>query len=341
VIIDAFTHVHPRRFLDRLMAASPALADEIALVYGVAALHDMDRRFKLMDLFGPDYRQVICLSGPPLDKLAPDVAVALARLANDEMAALVLAHPDRFAGFAAILPMNTGKDPAWRDAPMREAERTIVQLGALGLQLHTNVAGRPPTAPETIGVFDVAAEHGRAIWLHPERGQDHADYQADERSDYEIWFALGWPHETSVAMAHIVFSGLFDRHPDLKVIAHQMGGTIPYLEGRVANVWERLGVRTPDRPYRALRESMKKKPIDYFRMFHADIVGAVSPAALRCCIEFFGVDRVLYGSDTPFGPQGGEGYMRSTREALLGLSLDEPDLQAVLAGNARRLFDIS
>ncbi|CAN5772303.1 amidohydrolase family protein [soil metagenome] len=334
--LDVFTHVHPKRFLDRLVAASPQLGGEIALVYGVNALHDMDVRFRLMDTVGGDYRQVLCLSGPSLDTLPPAQAVELSRLANDEMAALVADHPDRFEGFAATLPMNTATEPSLADAALRESERAIRELGALGVQVHTQVAGRPVTAPETMQVFDVVAGLNGAVWLHPERGQEHHDYMGASRSEFEIWFALGWPHETSVAMAHIVFSGVFDRHPELVIIAHQMGGTIPYLEGRIANVWERLGARTPDRPYVALRQAMTRRPVDYFRMFHSDTVGAVGPTALQCCTEFFGVDRLMYASDAPFGPNGGQGYLQSTMASLDALAISSQQRQAIYEHNARR-----
>lgn len=336
--VDVFTHVQPRRFLDRLLDASPALAEEIGLVYGVKALYDMSERFRVMDRFGSGYRQVLTLSGPPLDSLDPKTAVELARLANEEMAALVDAHPERFEGFVASLPMNTASSPALADAPMKAAEHAVTQLGALGVQLHTQVAGRAVTEPATIGVFDTMALLNKPIWLHPERGPSHPDYPGHERSDFEIWFSLGWPHETSVAMAHIVFSGVMDRHPGLKIIAHQMGGTIPYLEGRIANVWERLGARTPDRPYRELRESMKARPVDCFRRFHADTVGAVDPAALDCCRRFFGDEHLLFGTDMPFGPNQGEGYFRGVAAAIEGLPVDTGTRERIYEHNARALL---
>ena len=75
-----------------------------------------------------------------------------------------------------------------------------------------------------------------------------ADYSTEERSKYELWWVFGWPYETSVAMARLVFAGWFDRYPDLKIIAHHMGAMVPYFAGRVGPGLDLLGARTPESP---------------------------------------------------------------------------------------------
>ena len=121
------------------------------------------------------------------------------------------------------------------------------------------------------------------IWMHPARGADVVDYKGEKKSHYEIWWTFGWPYETSAAMAHMVFEGLFDKHPGLKVITHHMGGMVPYFEGRVGPGWDQLGTRTSDEDYRSLLKSLKKRPLDYFRMFYADtaLFGASDATAER------------------------------------------------------------
>ncbi|VCU71188.1 Amidohydrolase [Pigmentiphaga humi] len=332
--LDVFSHVYPQRFYDRMQQVLPDGGARARLLYGVPSLHDMDRRFRLMDQFD-DYAQIVCMSGPPIESMGgPALACDLARCANDEMAELVARHADRFPGFVAALPMN---DEA---GLLREAERAIRDLGAVGVQVYTHVQGRPLTAPATLGLFALMAELDRPIWLHPDREASHADYTAESKSHYEIWFAIGWPHETSVAMAHIALSGLFDRHPGLKVIAHQMGGTIPYLEGRVTNVWERLGARTTDEDYRSLRQAMTRRPVDYFRMFYADTVGAIGQPPVECCLDFFGPGHMLFATDAPFGPDQGAGYIRSAIAAVEGLELTAAQRHDIFEGNARRLLKL-
>jgi aminocarboxymuconate-semialdehyde decarboxylase len=332
--LDIFNHIYPRKYFDRLLEVLPNGGASVKLLYGVASLYDMDERFRLMDQFD-DYAQVICMSGPPIESLgAPDLSCDMAKLANDEMALLVERHPDRFPGFVAALPLNAP------DGMMREADRAINELGALGVQVGSHVNGHPLTSAPTVDLFGLMATLDRPIWLHPEREQSHPDYYNEPKSHLEIWFALGWPHETSVAMAHIALSGLFDRYPNLKVIAHQMGGTVPYLEARVRNVFERLGTRTPDEDYVSLRQSMAKSPIDYFKMFYADTVGAASVESLACCTKFFGPEQMLFATDAPFGPDKGAGYIRGAIAAIDALDLTPQQRFDVYEGNARRLLNI-
>ena len=168
--------------------------------------------------------------------------------------------------------------------------RAIDQLGAKGVMIYTNIAGTPLDAPQFQPLFDEAGA-GRADLAASARGAAMPDYSNEDTSAFEIWWALGWPYETSAAMARLVFSGIFDRHPNLKIITHHLGGIAPYLEGRVGYGWDQLGARTSKVDYSALRQSMTKRPVDYFRMFHADTAMFGARAATRCGLEFFGAGR--------------------------------------------------
>jgi uncharacterized protein len=226
------------------------------------------------------------------------------------------------------------------DALLAEAERAVKKLGAVGVQVFTNVNGAPLTASATLPLFDLAAELDVPIWMHPARGADVADYKTEKKSHYEIWWTFGWPYETSVAMAHIVFAGLFDKHPDLKIITHHLGGMIPYFEGRVGPGWDQLGSRTSDEDYGALLRKLKKRPLDYFRMFYADTATFGSMPATECGLEFFGTDRVLFASDAPFDPEKGSAYIRWTIEIVDRLNVTAAERQAIYEGNARRLMKL-
>jgi aminocarboxymuconate-semialdehyde decarboxylase len=270
---------------------------------------------------------------PPLEILGgPGRTPDLAREANDGLAELVANH-DRFVAFGAALPMNNP------DAAARELERAIDELGARGVQMHSNVGGRPLDSPEFRPLFDALAQRDAVLWLHPSRDASFADYPVENRSLYEIWWTFGWPYETSVAMARLVFDGLFDRHPDFRIIAHHMGAMIPYFEGRVGYGWDQLGTRTSDEDYFSLVESMPKRPLDYFRLFHVDTALFGAFAGMRCGLDFFGADRVLFASDMPFEPSPGL-YARETIRGIERLGLDEADREKVYSGNARRLLGL-
>jgi predicted TIM-barrel fold metal-dependent hydrolase len=296
-------------------------------------MFDLDARFRVMDEFG-EYCQVISLASPPIEAFADsDVAPMLAQMANDGMAELVAKHPDRFPAFVAALPMNNP------DAAAKELDRSLGQLGAVGVQMYSNVAGKPLDLPEFLPIFDELVRRDRPIWLHPARAGNFPDYLTEQRSKYEIWWTFGWPYETSVAMARLVFSGMFDRHPDLKIITHHMGAMIPYFEGRVGYGWDQMGRRTSDEDYGALLKSMQKRPFDYFKLFYADTALFGAQAATECGLKFFGLDRVLFASDTPFEPTPGL-YIRETIRVIedLGLTADEKD--RIYHGNATRLLKL-
>jgi predicted TIM-barrel fold metal-dependent hydrolase len=333
--LDIFNHIFPQRYYQRMCEVAPNGKDMHKRVRAIPSIVDLDERFRIMDMFG-DYAQVICLGAPPLEVFGPPpVSTELARIANDGMAELVAKHRDRFPAFIASLPMNDPK------GLLDEAERAIRALHAVGVQVFTNVLGAPLTAPETLPLFELMAKLDLPIWLHPARGADFPDYQKEKKSHYEIWWTFGWPYETSVAMAHIVFEGLFDRFPDLKVITHHMGGMIPYFEGRVGPGWDQLGARTSDVDYTALLRKLKRRPLDYFRLFYADTALFGAAEATRCGLEFFGPERVLFASDSPFDPEKGSMYTRLTIEIIDGLDISAADRHAIYEGNARRLMKLS
>jgi predicted TIM-barrel fold metal-dependent hydrolase len=332
--IDIFNHIFPKTYFDKMLRIAPDGKDMQKRVRNIPSIVNLEERFRMMDLFD-DYAQIICLGSPPIEVFGPSpVSTDLARLANDEMAELVLKYPKRFLGFIASLPMN---DP---EGLLKEAERGIKELGAVGVQIFTNVLGKPLTKPETMPLFDLMAKLDRPIWMHPARGADFPDYKGEPKSHYEIWFVFGWPYETSVAMAHMVFSGLFDRHPDLKIITHHLGGMIPYFEGRVGPGWDQLGTRTSDEDYTLLLKKLKRRPLDYFHLFYADTALFGARDATVCGLKFFGAERVLFASDMPFDPEKGTAYIRWTIEIIDSLDIRPEERRAIYEGNARRLLKL-
>jgi aminocarboxymuconate-semialdehyde decarboxylase len=149
---------------------------------------------------------------------------------------------------------------------------------------------------------------------------------------------LGWPYETSVAMARIVFSGMFDRLPAMRIITHHCGGMIPYFAGRAETLWAQLGSRSADGSEAELLKRMAKQPIEYFKMFYGDTVLGGSAAALRCGLDFFGADRVVFASDCPFDPEGGPMFIREGIRSIEALGLAEPERRKIYYGNAARLL---
>jgi len=330
-MIDVFNHILPPGFVAAARRLSPKLPLMFDRACQIPAMASLEARFRVMDRFD-GYRQILSLSSPLVEVLAPDNAAELARIGNDEMAALTARWPERFPGFIASLPAN---DAA---AAAREARRAVGELGAVGVQLYTNHQGRPLDHPDILPLFGLLAELGRPVWVHPIRAMTTPDYPGESYSKYDLWWALGWPHETAVAMGRLVFAGVFDRWPALAVITHHVGGAMPMYAGRIEHGLQLLGTRNPPELGEAVRTSLQEPPLQALRRFYADTASFGSRAALDCGRAFFGTDRLLFATDMPFDPEQGPGFIRETLRALDEMELEPGERAAILEGNARALL---
>src|SRR5947209_11084088 len=334
--IDIFNHVMPVPYLDMM---KQHLKDEGILkrMSGLRMLWDIEARVRMLDEKFPDVQQVLTLSLPSPEMVGgPELAPELARIANDGMAGMTAKWPKKFPAFVASLPMNNVP------AALEEMDRALAKLGARGVQICSSVNGRPLDDPEYFPVFERATNrHDVPIWMHPARPASRADYAGEPKSRYEIWQVLGWPFETSVAMARMVFSGFFDRLPKLRIITHHCGGMIPYFAGRAETLWAQLGSRSAEGDEAEVLKRLKKPPIEYFKMFYGDTVLGGAAAPLACGIAFFGVDRIVFASDCPFDPEGGPMFIREGIRSIEELGLPEGDKRKIYFGNAKGLLKLA
>ena len=337
--IDAFCHVMPRPYYERFfeLEGTSQMANLRTRVSGIPSLVDMDVRFAQMDEFGEDYRQIINITAPPLEYLGPpSVTKEMARIGNDSLAELVRDHPDRFAGFMAAVPLD---DP---ETAVAELEYATSQLGALGAQIYTHVNGEALDHPRFDPFYAKVAELGKILQVHPCRSAEWPDYPAEQRSRFEIWWTFGWEYDLSAFMARIVFSGVLERYPDLKLLIHHGGSMVPHFSGRVGPGWDQLGARTPP-DQRADIEGypLTKRPIEYFSMMYGDTAMFGAAHALRCVIDFYGTDHILFGSDSPYDPEKGPGYIRATIKNIQEIGLSPEEQEAIFHGNVLRLTGLA
>jgi predicted TIM-barrel fold metal-dependent hydrolase len=324
--IDIYTHIFPTAFYQRMSAIAPRLGNIGKRMQSVTAVHDLDVRFRAMDPFG-DYKQIISLPNPPIEDITtPEQGIELARIGNDTMAEMVEKNRDRFPGFVAALAMHS------MDETMEELHRAVTDLGAVGVQIFTNVGGRPLDHSDYEPVFAAMADYDLPIWMHPARTSDMTDYAAEEKSRFEIWWALGWPYETSVAMVRLVLWGLFDRYPKIKILTHHLGGMIPYFEERVGAGLDVLGARTSDEDYSNVLSSLKKPHGEYFKMFYGDTAMFGSSSAFPSGLQYFGADNVVFSTDAPFAP------VAETFESLKRMELEVDVQSKIYKENAERLM---
>jgi aminocarboxymuconate-semialdehyde decarboxylase len=136
----------------------------------------------------------------------------------------------------------------------------------------------------------------------------------------------------------MVFSGMLDRLPDMKIITHHCGGMFPFFAGRAETLWVQLGSRTADEDYSGILKGLKKPFMEYFKSFYGDTVLGGSASALRCGLDFFGPDHVVFASDCPFDPEGGPMFIREGIRSIEDLKLPEEVKRKIYWENAQRLL---
>lgn len=331
MMIDAFCHVMPRPVFDRIGQLAPNIPAVTAFAK-LPELWDQDRHFRLIDAF-EGYRQIPSLANPPIELVAgPEGSPDLARMVNDELAELVAKNPDRFAGFVAAMPMNNP------DAACAEALRAVGTLGACGIQMFTNVNGRPLSDAEFMPIFETMAGLDRPVWIHPMRGAGFADYATESASENEIWFTFGWPYETSACVTRLIFAGLFDRLPKIKIITHHMGGMIPYFSEKIGLGFSQIFGGRPEHNPAAQAAGLARQPLEYYRMLFADTALNGSAAATRCGHDFFTTPHCVFATDAPFDATGGRGLIGRTIAAVNGLDISADERARIFSGNILELI---
>jgi aminocarboxymuconate-semialdehyde decarboxylase len=214
------------------------------------------------------------------------------------------------------------------------------QLGATGVQFFSNISGRPLDCPDLLELLELCAERRYPIWLHPTRGIETPDYASEQLSQLELWWLIGWPLETALAMVRLAYTGFFDRWPEQVIIAHHAGGVLPMVAGRIENGGA-PGGRTPAALRSTCNPASREPLAQALRHFHVDSATFGSRAAIACGLDFFGSSHMLFATDMPFGPQQGLQIIAKTLNAISQLRLTGSERQAILAGNATRLLSRS
>ena len=328
--IDIFTHVMPEKYKERLYRYSNKFETEKNVQDKRPALTDHELRLKILEPY-EDKVQVLSVTMPPLEEIVePSEAAELARISNDEMAEMLVKHPDKYITAIANLPMND------MDATLKETERAIKELGFKGVQIYTYVQGKPLSSEEFMPLYEMMADFDLPLWIHPLRRSSVPDYPTEDVSHNQIFSIFGWPYDTTAAMTRLVFAGILEKFPNIKFITHHAGAMIPYFAERIIvhynNGLQRLGAdHFP---------GLTKHPIEYFRMFYNDTALNGNTSALMCAYDFFGEDHLLFGTDMPFDVENGAVTIRQTIEAVEGMDIPEASKKKIYEDNARKLLHL-
>jgi aminocarboxymuconate-semialdehyde decarboxylase len=317
IVIDGFSHFLPKAFAEELSQTYPT--GELKGLTGLAYFSDLENRVRVLDKFRID-RQVLTLARPNIwINMPKDIALKMTRAANDAIARATKQFPDRFIAVGTL--------PMLSEEFSLEFDRCIEELGMAGIQIFTNIEGKPPDDPE-FGWFFLKANRTRIpLWIHPQvRNEWPQEFALDK--------ILGWPFDTSLVMSRLVFSGIMEECPHLRIITHHMGGMIPYFSERIKGSYEGRELFG-----NAKFVPLPKDPLEYFRRFYGDTVLNGSVPAFECGYKFFGPEHILFATDYPFGPKKGERWIEGALHQIMATNLPQTEKDQILGGNLQRLIE--
>lgn len=330
--IDAYAHIIPPKIKDTFFnSEGTLLKDQHNRVGHYPTLYDLNERFRTMDKH-PDRVEVLTLAGFSIDEIAkkPAEEVELAQRINDEMAELVYKYPDKFVAATAVLPLNN------IDASLKEIDRAIKELKLRGIQIRVPISGKPADLPEFLPIYERMSQYNLPIWFHPVRSRKIPDYPAENESKYDIHHNWGLPYETAVTMTRLIFSGVMQKYPNLKIITHHCGGMVPYFAQRIINHYNNAEERIRRKFTRGLTEPL----IDYFRRFYGDTAMVDTPA-LMCAYHFFGAEHLLFAHDMPFDSQTGEYGIRNTVQEIEQMDIPDSEKKKIFEDNSRKIMRLA
>jgi predicted TIM-barrel fold metal-dependent hydrolase len=332
--IDFYCHFSAMRVIDYLEAAGgPKPHVFRSLFANTPTLIDPDRRLLLMDEFGVA-RSVLVplpwLETAPAVHADPTKCLEAARLLNEDLARVSERRPDRFSA-VAVLPTTTP------EIMTGELRRAVGELGMAGGMVVTGPTVKRPDHPDFEALYAEASRLDVPLWVHPSRPPFFPDYVDEKESRFQLWQTLSWLQDSSAAMVRIVFAGVFDRHPNLKLIIHHHGALVPLFAQRMQYGWDyfeqNTGVKQPTtiaRPY-----------IEHFKKFYCDTATQGNePKLLEMTTAFFGPDRVLFGSDAPMDASAGRSFTADALKSIAGMQIAQGDKAKILRGNALKLLKL-
>jgi predicted TIM-barrel fold metal-dependent hydrolase len=274
------------------------------------------KRLKEMDEAGIDM-QVLSHGAPSTQKLGIDVAAGLTRDVNDRLAGICAANPNRFAAFAALPTV----DP---QAAADELERTVTRHGFKGAMIHGMSNGEFVDLKKFWPIYERAEKLDVPVYLHPSLPDPRVTeiYYQDYAKDFPLVVrpAWGFTVETATQAIRLVLSGVFEKHPGLRIILGHFGETLPFLLWRIDAALSRPG----------------QKPMNFRDIFTSNFYvttsGFFSDPALLCCVMEMGVDHILFAVDWPFVMN------LPAVQWMADVPISDADKAKILSGNAQRLL---
>ena len=281
---------------------------------------DPEVRLALMDKYGIDI-QALSQTTPVLLGLSPQDAAEVCRLSNDDNYALCKAHPDRFVNICIISLLDM-------DSAMRELDRSINELDCRGVTISSSQNGKGLDSPEYFPFYERVVEHDLPILIHGTHWE--CSPLMDMDNAWRFLHVFGWDYDSTQAVWRLIFGGVIDRFPSLKIVTHHLGNYIPFFVRRIEQNFNNF-----------LHDKLPRHISEYWGNIYGDTAVDGTVGAFPCGYAFFGSDRMMYGSDYPFGAEAGEDFIRENLAGVRAMAIPEDEKRKILGENAKKMLKIA
>lgn len=334
MIIDAYTHWTPVNYVKQLNSVRSESARKAAEYTSQLSKEkpnfiQMEKRLEDLEHFGFDLQitMVHSIIEPNTFELTPEENLKLTSVLNDDLVELVNKSKGKIEALGTI-PLH-----ALDNGGLEEMERAI-SIGLKGFMVPTNSLGKP--IDEFFPALEKASKLGVPVYIHP------VDTVEKMGRPYEIEFdlmhVLGWPYETSLIWARLVLSGVMERLHQLKVVTHHLGGTIPYLIGRIQESYDSKASKVMNVRGEVYKSS--KTPLEMLKRFYYDTAIGGNSAAIQCGADVVGSENIVFSTDYPWGPDSGRGRMSTYPDLLKKSEFAKDELEEIFSGNITKLLKL-
>ncbi|HUG31281.1 MAG TPA: amidohydrolase family protein [Acidimicrobiia bacterium] len=321
-VIDLHVHYYTDRYVDAILSADSITTYRrqdgrlVAKWRSGVALTVVDphpgpaERVEMMDQLGID-TQVLSVPSPSAYFVDPEPGERLARETNEELAEICRQHPGRFESVAMLPLQDVGR-------AMEVLDWSVDELGMKGTMILSNVDGMPLDDVTLEPFWELADARETLVYVHP------TVPDAPHHDENALAIAVGFFSESTLAVARLAYSGVFERYPRIRWVFSHLGGTLPVILPRLDSYW---------RQFEECRELAPKPPSEYVRDLVFDTASKHGPA-IQCAIDTLGEDRLVFGSDYPHVPGGTAPYL----EALEPFEFSPQQRSQILSGRAATLL---
>jgi len=317
MVIDIYSH-HISKSTAEILARAKYYGRGKQFAYPVEN-GDPEVRLKLMNKYGVDI-QALSQTTPVLLGFGPEDAAEICRRSNNDNYALCKAYPKRFANICIISLLDM-------KSALMELDRSINELDCRGITISSNQNGKGLDSPDYFPFYEKVMKHDLPILIHPTHWESYPLVDMDK--GWRMMHVFGWPFDTTQAVWRLICGGVIDRFPTLKIVMHHLGAMLPFFARRIEQNFNIF-----------LKDKVSRSITEYWGNLYGDTATDGTIASYPCGYAFFGPDRMMYGSDYPFGAESGEDFIRSNLAGVKSMAIPPEDKEKILGGNAKKLLKI-